>query len=62
MLFGGFAPTILLRKFSAHVPAVLYLIHESTKEILSSSVLYLSDSVVKKKALKDELLGFCFVT
>ena len=46
---GGFAPIVLLRKFSAHTPAVPDLMQERTREIRSSSVLYRSDSVTKRR-------------
>ena len=46
---GISAPTVLARKFSAQAPAVPYLMHKRTREILSELVLYLSDSAVKRR-------------
>ena len=46
---GVSAPTVLARKFSAQAPAVPCLMYERTRETLSKSVLYRSDSTVKKR-------------
>ena len=46
---GGLAPTVLARKSSAQAPAVLYLMHERTREILSELSWYLSDSAAKRR-------------
>ena len=51
------APTVLARKFSAQALAVLYLIHERTREILSESVWYLSNSAVKRR--RHWRINFC---
>ena len=47
--FGVLAPTVLAKKFSAQAPAVLYLMHERTRETLSKLVLYLLDSAAKRR-------------